>query len=76
VSDEEVLTPEQLELEALYLGLRTTRGVDEALMFSSRERRMLLREMLRADYVRREGQKVIPTTKGFLVADRMAAILS
>jgi len=76
VSGEELLTPEQLELEALYLGLRTTRGVDEALMFSSSERRMLLREMLRADYVRREGQKVIPTTKGFLVADRMAAILS
>jgi oxygen-independent coproporphyrinogen-3 oxidase len=76
VSGEEVLTPEQLELEALYLGLRTTRGVDDTLLFSSSRRRMLLGEMLRADYVRREGQKVIPTTKGFLVADRMAAILS
>jgi hypothetical protein len=45
-------------------------------MFSSSERRMLLGEMLRADYVKHEGQHVVPTTRGFLVADRLAAVLS
>lgn len=76
VGGEEVLTPEQLELEALYLGLRTRSGVDAALMFSSGKRRMLLEEMLRADYLQHDGQRVVPTTRGFLVADRLAAALS
>ncbi len=76
VSGKEVLTPEQLELEALYLGLRTTRGVDAALMFSGGRRRVLLAELLRDDYVKIQGQHVVPTTRGFLVADRLAAVLS
>ena len=76
VSGEEVLTPEQLELESLYLGLRTTEGVEGTLLFSSSNRRALLAELLRADYVRLKGQKVVPTTKGFLVADRLAGVLS
>jgi len=76
VSGEEVLTPEQLELEALYLGLRTRRGVEDTLLFSSSKRRALLAELLRENYVKIEGQKVVPTTKGFLVADRLAAVLT
>jgi oxygen-independent coproporphyrinogen-3 oxidase len=76
VSGEELLTPEQLELEALCLGLRTSVGVDNKFLFSNSRRRTLLAELLRANYVTIEGQKVIPTTKGFLVADRLAAVLS
>ena len=76
MSGEEVLTHEQLELEALYLGLRTTRGVDAALTFSGGRRRALLEELLRDDYVKIQGQHVVPTTRGFLVADRLAAVLS
>jgi oxygen-independent coproporphyrinogen-3 oxidase len=76
VSGEELLTPEQLELESLCLGLRTTGGVDEALLFSSSRRRALLAELLRSEYVRLEGRRVVPTSRGFLVADRLAAALS
>ncbi len=76
VSGEEVLTPGQLELESLCLGLRTCGGVDEALLFSSGRRRALLTELLRAGYVRHECRRVMPTTRGFLVADRLAAALS
>jgi oxygen-independent coproporphyrinogen-3 oxidase len=76
VIGEEVLTSEQLELESLCLGLRTTGGVERALLSSTSRRRALLDELLRADYVKLQGQKVVSTTKGFLVADRLAAALS
>jgi oxygen-independent coproporphyrinogen-3 oxidase len=76
VIGEEVLTPEQLELESLCLGLRTTGGVASELLLSTSRRRALLDELLRADYVKLQGQKVVSTTKGFLVADRLAAALS
>jgi oxygen-independent coproporphyrinogen-3 oxidase len=76
VSGEEMLTPEQLELESLYLGLRTTGGVESALLISTSRRRVLLDELLRANYVKMQGQKVVSTSKGFLVADRLAAALS
>lgn len=76
VSGEEMLTPEQRELEALYLGLRTIGGVDSELLVSSSRRRVLLAELLRANYVTIDGRHVVPTAKGFLVADRMAAMLS
>jgi oxygen-independent coproporphyrinogen-3 oxidase len=76
VSGEETLTPEQLELESLCLGLRTIGGVDNELLSSCDRRRALLAELLRSEYVRLEGRRVVPTTRGFLVADRLAAALS
>lgn len=76
VSGEEILTADQLELESLCLGLRTTGGVERALFSSTSRRRALLDELLRANYVTMQGQKVVSTTKGMLVADRLAAALS
>jgi oxygen-independent coproporphyrinogen-3 oxidase len=76
VIGEEVLTPEQLELESLCLGLRTAGGVESALLLSTSRRRALLDELLRANYVTMRGQKVVSTAKGLLVADRLAAALS
>jgi oxygen-independent coproporphyrinogen-3 oxidase len=76
VIGEEVLTPEQLELESLCLGLRTNGGVERALLLSTSRRRALLDELLRENYVKLQGQKVVSTTKGLLVADRLAAALS
>jgi oxygen-independent coproporphyrinogen-3 oxidase len=71
VSGEEQLTGEQRELESLYLGLRTSGGVTLSQITTNRDFKTLLMELLQADYVKVIDQKVVPTTKGFLVADRL-----
>ena len=71
VSGEETLTREQLELESLYLGLRTSGGVTLDQVTANGGYKALLSELLQADYVKVIDQKVVPTRKGFLVADRL-----
>lgn len=74
VSGEEQLTREQRELESLYLGLRTKGGITLSRVKASRDFKTLLPELLQEDYVKVIDQKVVPTTKGFLVADRLPLV--
>ena len=67
----EVLSAEQLALEALYLGLRTRDGIDCAQVSTSHITDTVLPQLLRDDYVKITGTRVVPTKKGFLVADQM-----
>ena len=71
VGGEETLTREQLELESLYLGLRTSGGVNLEQVTANGGYKTLLSELLQGDYVKVIDQKVVPTRKGFLVADRL-----
>ena len=71
VSGEEKLTRDQHDLESLYLGLRTRGGVTLSQLTANKGGNALLKELLQADYVRVIDQQVIPTRKGFLVADRL-----
>jgi oxygen-independent coproporphyrinogen-3 oxidase len=71
VSGKEMLTRDQHELELLYLGLRTRSGVSLSQLTSNKGGNTLLKKLLQADYVRVIDQQVIPTRKGFLVADRL-----
>ena len=71
VSGEEHLTPEQRELESLFLGLRTSGGITLSQLTANREGNALLTELLQQDYVKLIGRQVVPTRKGFLVADRL-----
>lgn len=75
VSGEEQLTREQLDLESLYLGLRTSAGVDLARINGDIASDTILRSLLREDYLKITGQTLLPTRKGFLVADRLAGAL-
>jgi oxygen-independent coproporphyrinogen-3 oxidase len=74
VSGEEHLTREQLDLESLYLGLRTSAGVDLTRLNDRTSCEAAIPGLLKEDYVKIIGQQMVPTRKGFLVADRLAGI--
>jgi oxygen-independent coproporphyrinogen-3 oxidase len=76
LSGKEHLTPDQLDLEALSLGLRTRAGVDLTRLHDRTSCEAVLPGLLREDYVTISGEKMIPTRKGFLVADRLAGIFT
>ncbi|MFC1888437.1 radical SAM family heme chaperone HemW [Thermodesulfobacteriota bacterium] len=68
---EETLTEEQLRLEALSLGLRTSRGVALSEVPEHPELSDVLSSLQASGHVRIEGGRILPTTEGFLVADRL-----
>jgi oxygen-independent coproporphyrinogen-3 oxidase len=74
VEGEEVLSPEQRELERLYLGLRTRRGVD--LLDVREESLPAVRELKAAGLVTIRGGRLRPSRRGYLVADSLPLLLS
>jgi len=70
VAGAEELSPEQLRLEALCLGFRTREGVSPDLLSPS-VRQGILADLAKGELVRVLPGKIVPTLKGFLVADRL-----
>ena len=71
VDGQEDLTPEQLLLERLYLGFRTRAGVArEDLGYSEQAEETLVR-LTGSGLVTVKGERIIPTRRGFLIADRL-----
>ena len=66
----ETLTPDDLRLEKLMLGLRTSEGVPESLGFETA--RETVQRLLDQGYLVREDHRLVPTSKGLLVADALA----
>ena len=71
VAGHETLTPEQLRLEALYLGFRTREGVALEVIQQQPRWRVVLAELEQAGLVRQENGRVVPTPEGLVVADRL-----
>ena len=69
VEGSEVLTPEQIRLELVALGMRTKEGVERSAVCSTPDSYSVLQRLRIAGLVRLEGEKVVPTRDGFLVAD-------
>ncbi len=67
----EDLTSEQIRLETLALGLRTSEGVDRNVIPRSPDSSSTLERLRDAGLVRLEGERVVPTRDGFLVADAL-----
>jgi oxygen-independent coproporphyrinogen-3 oxidase len=74
VEGEELLSPEQLELERIYLGLRTRRGV--RLPSLRKESLPVVRELKKAGLVTIRGDRLCPSRLGYLVADSLPLLLS
>jgi len=71
VTGAELLEPGQIELEKIYLGLRTRDGVDLELVSRNMPARRALRRLQKESLVQITGGRAAPTPKGFLVADEL-----
>lgn len=71
VEGAEDLTPEQLRLEALYLGFRTREGVDLSTLGPQPRWEAALRRLQDAGLVRVQENRAIATPEGLVVADRL-----
>jgi putative oxygen-independent coproporphyrinogen III oxidase len=77
VEGSEKLTEEQLRLERLLLGFRTARGVSlcDAIHANGSSLKLLTR-LQRSRDLKIQDDRVIPSPKGFLVADRLPLLFS
>ncbi len=71
VESSELLSKEQLDLEALSLGLRTSDGADLDALAGDLKTGDALAELQKAGLVKVSSGRVRPTRKGFLVADSL-----
>ncbi|MCX5804218.1 MAG: coproporphyrinogen III oxidase family protein, partial [Proteobacteria bacterium] len=71
VAGSETLSPEQLRLERLYLGFRTESGVSINDACGSPSMTQVLSQLKRSGFVKILNGRIIPTRKGYLIADRL-----
>ncbi len=67
----EKLSPDQAFLESLALGFRTKEGLDETLFHNRPQAHDIIDELCQSGLVTRENSRILPTPKGFLVADSL-----
>jgi oxygen-independent coproporphyrinogen-3 oxidase len=72
----ETLTPEQVYLEMILLGFRTREGVDREIFRGRPGTEEVLGHLRQAGVVRVVGGRVVPTVKGFLVADSLPLLFA
>ncbi len=71
VDGAETLSGEQEFLERLMLGLRTQEGISTGMIPDPRKYAKLLDELTKSGIVRITGDRILPTPRGFLVADSL-----
>jgi len=71
VEESEDLTEEQIIMETISLGLRTRWGFDQKILVNNSELKNTVLMLTDTGYIRIEGDMIIPTKKGFLIADQL-----
>jgi len=71
VEGSEKLSRDQASLESLALGFRTKEGLDETLFHNRPQAHRIITELCASGLVSREDGRILPTPKGFLVADSL-----
>jgi oxygen-independent coproporphyrinogen III oxidase len=71
VEENEILSGEQILMESVSLGLRTRWGIDQRLIGGSPELKKSIAMLVDTGFIRVEGDMIIPTKKGFLIADQL-----
>lgn len=69
VEGSELLSEEQLDLEKLFLGFRTRRGVEAPLLLKKPGASRILDQLTASRIVEMREGRVLPTRRGFLLAD-------
>jgi putative oxygen-independent coproporphyrinogen III oxidase len=72
----EELSSEQLKLESLFLGLRTKDGIDLDAVAENTALDTVLAQLQRSRHIEIHDGKLIPTRKGFLIADSLPLLLN
>ena len=65
----ELLTEEQFQLEKLFLGFRTRRGVEASLLLKRPGASQILDQLAASRLVEMREGRILPTRRGFLLAD-------
>lgn len=76
VEGRENLSGEQLKLERLFLGLRNLKGVEISDIPSGSLNESALTRLVSEKFIEIIDGKIIPTTKGYLIADRLPLMIS
>jgi len=71
VAEAEVLHETQKDLEALFLGFRTKKGVALASLQKYKKVEIVLERLIESDLITVQADRAVPTQKGFLFADRL-----
>jgi oxygen-independent coproporphyrinogen-3 oxidase len=71
LEEQEELSHEQVQLELISLGLRTRAGLDLTLLKDEHNLEKILPQLIENGWVTLFGNRLVPTLKGFLVADRL-----
>lgn len=71
IEDKEILTEEQKRFESLFLGLRTKAGIDLSLIDHREKTNSIIQELMTANLIKIENNRLIPTLKGFALADSL-----
>ncbi|MCX5806079.1 MAG: radical SAM family heme chaperone HemW [Proteobacteria bacterium] len=71
VEGSETLSPDQLRLERLYLGFRTNNGVSLDEISNSASTANALSQLTRSGFIKIRRGRIIPTLKGYLIADHL-----
>lgn len=71
VEESETLTSEQLRLEKLFLGLRTSEGIRMDDAFPESQANASLENLVKNRLITVQGRRIIATKKGFLMADSL-----
>ncbi|OPY76891.1 MAG: Oxygen-independent coproporphyrinogen-III oxidase 1 [Syntrophorhabdus sp. PtaU1.Bin153] len=71
VGGSEILSSEQLRFERLFLGLRTHHGVTMEDAFGTSPSEPLLSRIRASGLITMRHNRIVPTLKGFLIADRL-----
>jgi len=71
IEGQEELSEEQVRLEMISLGLRTRAGLDLSILGDNSTLEKILPKLVESEWVSVSGNHIVPTLKGFLVADRL-----
>ena len=76
IEGQESLSPEQLNLESIFLGLRTTAGIDHDTLTMNPSLKAVLTGLEASRHIRIRNGKITPTRKGLLIADALPLLLT
>lgn len=74
-ADEETLTPDQVLLERIQLGLRTAKGIEKGFLEDVPDIEQKISLLKKQGFVKESKGRLLPTKKGFLMADQLPLML-